>query len=448
MRVYIKQGSTASTAYQLDPGVVITLGGVSVGVTGNTVAIAADANLLIEGATAGKYVRTINGVQPDRDGDFLIEGSGCVSWSYTDEDIVDIALSGETIHGALLLTDMCPSCTTCENIYRLQHELEVMKVNINTLKDVSLYNESDAVTRRDGLSASRVTGTTSACGDYPNEDILTTRAAWLFREYVTMLHMWNYVVSINNASTVIQLAPETTAGFVVQTKHAVTSCNNETTDANRTTVDCKITVERMAGATGSEPADYSRMSVFIPEESCKFMFGPFNEPAEGGFEPITGSTVTVVTASPVTKKILTSFPAALISQKAGTYMMEAKFLPFIPSVTTVNGTTVTEENWRTISGGEESAAVSGGTTYDYKMVTSPQAPIPYPTRRDYLNSNIAPAAVVDLNLLWKVGIEWKIGDDRKTQTFLYKCNAIGVPCGNYITTESTINTDPEPEPNT
>ena len=480
MRVYIQQKD--SEPKELLPGAIITLEGMSVAASGNTASVSATIEDIISGTTASQFVTKINEVVSSDDGGFLIEGSECVSWSYTPATIIDPSLRYQEneygikipvpIKGAVLITDMCPSCTTCESIYRLKYELENMKMWINTLKDVNLYTEDQALSRKQGLSALRVTGATSACGIYPVDDF-TMKATQLYKEYVTMLHMWNYAVSINNSSAVIQLAPESTAGFVVQTKHAVTSCEN------KIKLQCAIEVTKSSqyikgSSEVAVPVEYWRMSVYVPPESMKFTHGPFvtsNDPAANpGFGPVPVIPATVppttfdpvcITGTQYTTKTIKSAADPVDVQEAGTYMLEAKFLPFIPSVSTINGTTVTANNWQNINTNVDPTVtpdVSGGTTYTYAydIVTTLQNPIQDPTRENYLNSCIAPASAVDLSIVWNVVITWKIWEEGATdpkieqESYVYKCNAVSTPCSNVVSPGgSTIHvpdvTPPEPE---
>ena len=115
--------------------------GASAGVVEDAVAITEDITGTIP--RGSRRVLTINGVAPTEDGEFFIDGSECDSWE---------ALGGSTIG----IVDFCPSCTTCEAVYRLKYEVENMKMWLNTLKDVNLYAGSDIGKRQSLLDGQRL----------------------------------------------------------------------------------------------------------------------------------------------------------------------------------------------------------------------------------------------------------------------------------------------------
>jgi len=444
MRLFLQKNGTN---IEILPGSTVKLKHTITAVSGSTLSVNMDIDELFDDYKGSKYVTTINGYQAGKYGDFYIEGSECTSWSYTDSDI---EYSGNKIvHGAILVADMCPSCVKCESIYRLKYEFENMKMWINMLKDVNLYNADDTLSRRDSLSSLRITGATSACGVFPNDNP-GLKGTQLFKEYVTMLHMWNYVVSTNNYSNLIQLAPEDTAGFVVQTKHSVTSCEGNVQVA------CDIEVCK-ADTGDTEPESYSSLSIYIPEESKHFQFGPIGVDNKGfGPLPDSSSDVLIQTGSAATDKLLTSQPIPYTVKRAGTFMMEAKFLPFIPSITRAGDTILTPDNWTDIHGTTVTNP-DGSITAAYDVSTTIQDPIDYPTKQNYLNSGIAPAAAQDLSLVWNIHITWYLWESvagtctrenatkKEEQSYLYKCNAVAVPCGDDLSWSSNIQPNPEPE---
>ena len=457
MRLFIQKGDSK---YEIKPDMTVQLSAATTEVSGTTMSVSADADAVLNTYTGKEYVTSINEVRADNQGDFLIEGSDCLSWTYTDQTIEDITLNnGNPVHGAILLVDMCPSCVKCENIYSLMYELEDMKLWINMLKDVNLYDIEGTKTRYLNLKAKRVTQPVSPCGIY-KEDNTVLRGTQLFKEYVTMLHMWNYVVSINNYSSTIQIAPEDTAGFVVQTKHSVTTCGVNNTVKVGCTVDACID-HIISGSTKGIPTDYNKLSVYIPPDSMHFSYGPM-ETGGDGFLPIAGSTVTVTTGAQdeppaihgaATVKHLESSPHPYQVTKAGTFMLEAKFLPFIPSETKVSGsdTVITTDNWTEVVGA--TALPSGGGEADYSVITTTYGAVDSPVASQYLNSGIAPAAALDISLVWRIEVRWDIWEDpnaetptrQESQSFLYKCNGVSVPCGKELSWTTDINTDPEPE---
>lgn len=458
MRLFIQKGDDR---YEIQPDMTVWLPSATTDVSGITMSVAADIDSVIDTYSGSEYVTAINDVQSDDQGDFLIEGSDCVSWTYTDQTIEDITLNnGLPVHGAILLTDMCPTCTKCENIYSLMYEFENMKLWINMLKDVNLYDLEDTKTRYLNLKDLRVTSPISPCGVYPADDTIL-KGTQLFKEYVTMLHMWNYVVSINNYSSTIQIAPEDTAGFVVQTKHSVTTCGDNNTVKVGCTVDACID-HIISGSTKGIPTDYNKLSVYIPPDSMHFSYGPM-ETGGDGFLPIAGSTVTVTTArqtdptaiaGAATIKHLESVPHPYQVDKAGTFMMEAKFLPFIPSETKVSGSDVviTTDNWVDVVGA--TALPSGGGEADYSVITTTYGAVDSPVASQYLNSGIAPAAAMDISIVWNIQVRWDIWENpnsdtptrQESQSFVYKCNGVSAPCGKDLSWTTDIDKHDEPEP--
>ena len=206
----------------------------------------------------------------------------------------------------------------------------------------------------------------------------------------------------------------------------------------------------------TEPEAYANMSMLIPDESVRYTYGPFGTVIQDvpggqpGFNEL--SKPTIVPISYTHKRITTT---TLNATDAGTYMLEAKFIPFVPTAlivggtvsgtTVIGGTTVTTENWATIGG--TTTAVAGGTStaYDYKLATKNLAAKLNPTRDEYMNSNIAPLAVADFSIVWKVATTWLIGGSTQSQTYLYRCNAIGTPCGDIITPVTIIDDRMQPE---
>lgn len=198
-------GGTFSQTFDAD---VILAGSTStaLSVDSSVVTISADA----QWASEYEPVRTINEIKPTADGTFFLSGSECDSWTY---------LGGSTIG----IVDLCPACKTCDAVYQLKHEIEELKLFLNSVKDANLYNSTVTTNRRALLTTAQLFKGTAACTVTPSSTVYP-KGLELMQQYVTLVRMWNYVVSQNNASTVIDVAPEDTSGFTVQTKRSLPSC--------------------------------------------------------------------------------------------------------------------------------------------------------------------------------------------------------------------------------
>jgi hypothetical protein len=242
--------------------------------------------------------------------------------------------------------------------------------------------------------------------------------------------MWNYAVLQNNASFRMEIAPEDTAGFVVQTKRALPSCDG--TWRIRCTI--KIEYDHRQDDDNSISSVKQDLSVFVPEPVL--WFKPFN--MEDPDEPIIGTnpveyvsaedaalqtlvdqgtgeatSVRVLTDAKVhvihddnctTKTIQTDYIQARVS---GTYGLQMKFLPFVNfvmydtqgHVITVRGATVN------ISG----KTIGDDVYYDFAPAYTSRQPIVAPTKDDYLNAKTAPTSSVPFNNVWRVEILWEVG---------------------------------------
>lgn len=388
-----------------------------------------------------QHVKSINGVSPNEYGEFFIDGSGCDSW-----DIEEDGIS---------LVDLCPSCTTCENVYRLKYEVENLKMWINTLKDVNLYlslDSNDDVAERAALLANfRVTDASedNICNDglMVDDDYLRLRGTQLLQQYITTVHMWNYIVSRNNSSTIITTAPEDATGFVVQTKRAFTSCSNQQS------ISCTIEVHPLGvfydgadGRHGDVPSpmpsatDYP-ISIFIPAASNQVLFEPLlknqQQLALGDSLPENGATISNVSEQPYYKRATTG---TIPVKVAGTYVVSIKFLPFVyyRAWRTVEDPVthqISEQDINIRGGNAESQKVLpsidpdthdiiysfniSGCTSDYKA---------YPTEQEYLQAKTVPTCSVTWRILWGVDVNWTITDAGNTRTetenLLYVTNGI------------------------
>lgn len=467
------------------------------------------------------FIQTINGVGPDGQGNFFLSGSECDSWGYivggtaTDAGYKDgeghllpdpvVVDNGSTYSkNGIWLTDLCPACSACEMLYRLKQEVIRMKLWLAVLRDVNLYQQHS----NDPEHHSGKTELTEAnwlwnrrflpdkyiqCGkyiladeEYPTsfeayaEDEQFSKGLQLIQQYMTTVHMWNYLVNRNNKSDVISIAPEDTAGFVVQTKRAVTSCNSaQTIQCVVSITDCVVWKDNsipekevwesiLAGNTPEHRYTYP-VSMLIP--SAIVQFTPFdNDPDHPLPVDIPGTTIGIKDATVDGSKynmILSGEPVyteykegdplpetpvyeryadtgVLPVVAAGTYEVAVKFLPF------VNSQMVDEEGNPISLRGSTGDVITGTTVGDsivFKFFDHDTAPtyLARPTTEQYLNAKTAPSVSVDFKLMWGININWTVTDSEGNEnfeenTYKYICNGIRRYYSSSVIDGSTLST--------
>lgn len=533
MHLYLQQGDTTE---QLTGNLQFKFEGFKVSTVETTVEIEPDYNKLFkdayESSTVPKPIVTINGVAPTDRGAFFIDGSECDSWGEIKGSTAfpmgeaikneqDQLIDGGTASG-IWLVDLCPSCTTCENVYRLQYETENLRMWINTLKDVNLMvsfpSADDVIADNNTLSKNRVTGGVGFAGDdwrapgsvlwsdsntktewdrcmiggstialTPDDSFMRLRGLRLLKEYITTVHMWNYVVSQNNSSTEIQVAPESEAGFVIQTKRSLPSCGGDQK------IRCLIDVDVMSREpdtatpfpTHLGPQDVMadngttlttiplkapyRLSTFIPKATIEFK--PFKNtvadqcaPAtESNMEaiPVSGMTTTfypdvhVVVLDPPNDPIEydrnthKTFDTTIMgSTVAGTYIACVKVLPYTSRILfnsadpaepiIIRGQTESVANMTTKDVHEDPDDPSSPVVnIDYAFISGQTEYVKAnPDEEDYLRSMTAPTRSVPFDLLWNIVVKWEVytpgstdAPQTYTQTYNYQCNSVRVYYG-------------------
>lgn len=407
-----------------------------------------------------RKIKTINGVVPNDQGDFFIDGSDCDSWQYgteVEEERDGVVTRSWVDDGhTISLMDLCPACTSCETIYRLKYEVENLKMWLNTLKDVSLYwsriydDRQDHVgQRRSLLNSLRITGGTLAtsCGEGFTEDdrYMQLKGIQLLQQYMTVVHMWNYVVSRNNSSTLITIAPEDTTGFVVQTKRALTSC------ADKQGIRCCIDVKPLGiikdGTVdlieGGYPANYP-ISVYVPDRSNEFSFEPFMDDRQdlvlGDVHSMTIRTLGDALAQPVAHKQADTSATGttyIDARVAGTYVATVKFLPFIYYRTWRGYLPNGQPNYISMRNGKNNADVKpypvgedGTVVYNFGITDCRPYSVSDPTETNYLDAKTGPTCSVAFKILWDISITWavleKSSNEPKEETENYKYLANGI----------------------
>ena len=448
---------TGGTTTQLSDSPSFIFSGSTVSVLGNNVTVTPDIAANIQPDT---FIQTINGVSSDDDGEFFIDGSECDSWGIIENGVDSITheqVTGVTASG-ISLVDLCPACRTCESIYRLQYEVENLKMWVNTLKDVNLYINDDMDQRRTNLGNLRVTNLSDLCAAGLEQDdaYMQIKSVQLLQQYMTVVHMWNYVVSQNNASNVIEVAPEDTAGFVVQTKRALPSC------ADNQAIQCTIDVGAPCGIKDDGTLitldrETYPVSIYVPEpvlsldnggkdvQSLDLHFEPFDEKQEQAL----GNAKIHVRSQTQSDKVRVQ--TDVISAKvAGTYVVSAKFLPFIYY-----------RIWKGSGSNKTYISVRGGTTvpitgttvgddtvWDFGISGHEVAPKLNPTAQDYLDAKTTPTSSVDFKLVWPIHIEWTVTGvaEPYVEDYNYIANGIRAYYGDAIISEAVIPNPVEQEP--
>lgn len=177
-------------------------------------------------AMSGDTVKTLNGVGPSDDGRLWLHTDRCMSTKATDEYNDDSDSWYCDRYNGLELFDFCPTCSSCDEVNKLRRMTERYKEMLNAFKDISLYAVETCTARWNALEEYRGEDE-SNCEAFADDmwryrDALTHGV--LLWKYVTLVHMWNYVVSNVNTKTEITVAPDDEAGIVVQTMHAVPVC--------------------------------------------------------------------------------------------------------------------------------------------------------------------------------------------------------------------------------
>ena len=494
------EGST--TTATLQGAITVKAAGARVAALDNTATINPDwDNIEVEGAT---FVRTINGVSPDSNGAFFLSGSECDSWGYivggtavdagykdgdglpVADPVVDLSVDWGT--EGIWLTDLCPACDSCELLYRLKQEVIQMKLWLAVLRDVNLYQQHSPDEQRTELTEAnwlwdRKFPAESNCGDYIlgstfsdyAKDAGYSKGLQLIQQYMTTVHMWNYLVNRNNKSDVISIAPEDTSGFVVQTKRSVTSCSSKQTISCRVSIlGCNAVadngeIETVIEQDSQAPVELVNshwfqndgvkpeypVSMLIPRAEVKFT--PFQKQDDSSYPVgIPGTTIGVVIGghtfggaqynmiisnadSDAEYKTNAELPETPVYCRyaetgelpvvaAGTYEVQVKFLPFVNSI-------MLDEADQPISlRGTKAEAVTGSTEGDaivfhfFKEDTAPTYLV-NPITDQYINAKTAPTVSVLYKLMWTIEIKWLItdnenGESLETQTYKYVCNGI------------------------
>ena len=436
-------------------------------------------------------VRTINEIHPAADGSFYVSGSECDSWEY---------LGPATIG----LMDLCPACQTCDAVYKMKYELENLKLFINAIKDANLYSKDVVTDRLAMLDAQRMfSGVDTPCISVDSLDQVYPKGLQLLQQYVTLVRMWNYVVSQNNSSTIIDVAPEDTSGFTIQTKRSLPSCGCDSQimcelrinyfgyirDPHKETdPEHPDTIIEVGGGTitvasqppPDAPHGYLRNGISLytpdpvitgPDEYGNPIPWPTKTAQRSEFKPFA---TTDFSANPVETfdGIINESTDRMISctgctystgfmgvqgevKNAGTYAVYLKVLPF-------NGVIMYNYDNQPINIRDgvnlTGSTISGSTATEYLF--EPKSVV-FPCyndggvnakEEDYLNSKCAPSVSVPYKNVWKVEVTWTIkrageADQVYSDTYYYTCTGIPLYYGDKVMTNSTLEEFPSESSN-
>lgn len=355
-----------------------------------------------------RYLSRINGAPPSGDGMFYIAGDSCLSWTSAN----DLEDSDSEPH--IRLYDLCPACESCDTHARLLRRLEQCKLALNMLKDVNLYGDAIAASRERWLAGRRVS-LPEACS-VDGDDTPALFSSRLLGQYVSMVHMWNYVVSTRNNASEVEVAPDAPSGLVVRTRYAMPDCDS----GKRLSVSVSVTPSSLA--TGQAEA----LSMYIPETVCEY--SPFDGADVDASSSAVGASGTV----------LASFSNM---RAAGTAVVVSKFLPFVClSLADTSGNAVSSvrsiiaSSQVDVSSSQSSMPDEDGqplpvdvTVLRTGIVATP-AVKNNPTQADYDASVGYPSVSCAGSNIWRVRVTWSLSGAVKAEnTYLFAAAPARLP---------------------
>ena len=353
-----------------------------------------------------RYVTRIAGAAPDSYGQIYLFTDQCMAWKPVEDrrhTIEQIDADGHivpvsAVSDGITVFDLCPACEGCEARANVLAWLEWLLLGFNNLKDMALYSEADIVARRNYLLSERIdwnTGTASIVGCsarldrkyYPDpNNNLPELITNMLGNYLTLVQMWNYVVSQNNSSTQIVSAAEDSSGMYIQTKRDLPVCGSAAH------LECNISV-----VPQSVESDIS-MAVISTSSS----FEPFDDRQDVGI-------ITIEHVSAVAKNIHIVFNSTGV---AGTYIATVKLIPFVAIELTDdrgNPINLTSIDWSANSHveGEEDNKIE---VIELGALMSDSITLPAATKEDYDTYKLFPSHSVAGVNRWRITITWSLMD--------------------------------------
>ena len=322
------------------------------------------------------YLTNINGTAPFEDGSFWFGVDSCMSWTNDKSTII--------------FWDACPTCTSCDKQLELKSKYESLRLAVNDLKDVNLYDNATKALRNKYFESRRIQNVHGACTTEKALNLPYLDSYRLMLNYMTTVHMWNYVVSQNNTSTIIRTAAEDPSGFYIQSKRAVPSCNGTST------IKCTISISARDVQDG--------VSVLIARKRTEF------KPFDGS--GVSSSDITATEKGTTTKQFETTFSPVMV---AGTFIVEVKLMPFMyVEIKAPNGSPINlnQVNWdvdsppdSSLSGVDEETEFST-IKYSLGECAIAQKSLESPTVADYDRSKSFPARSLDGRNIWDIKLKW------------------------------------------
>lgn len=329
------------------------------------------------------YVSQISGVGPDSTGAFFINGSGCWDWYYK-----DAAKEGPNkISNALLvLNDLCSSCSSCEATVRMKKLAEHFKVVFNILKDANLYDTDTVKERKAYLDSKRMKLTENCSSALTAEDknrlnSISVFGNRLLGEYLTAVHMWNYLVSNKRTSTSVDVAKDDPSGMSVASTATSPGCDKGT----------QVSVTSVVSQVSGQPG----LSLYVPKVSA----------AASGAVSSSGEVVSML--SPTSVSVTTSTGDG---SGAGAIGFAANVHPYfhvqLQTGTETGGwedTTLAAWNPSELAKSTEPDGKGGDTvTYNRMKLRALVSQVTDGTREDYLQSRSLPSRIENGKNLWKI----------------------------------------------
>lgn len=337
------------------------------------------------------YISTLSNVGSEDTGNLWLWTDTCMSWELPGEVPPSTSKERESMSGGITIYDGCPACSNCASQIAIKKRYERLRLMLNDLKDVNLYTTEDK-NRRQNYLYQQLLKAPDNCevpktNEYGSDSWLSSYR--LLLNYMTAVHMWNYVVSQNNSRTIIRSAAEDNTGFYVQTKRSLPSCDG------KSTIQCRITIKARDVQDG--------ISVLVARKHTEF------KPFEGS--GVSESSM-YVQETALAKVFTTTFPEGTV---AGTYIAEVKVIPFMyVKITAPDGSVIDMDklDWSVDTGVDKNIEIDGNT-YPGKQYTLGDCDISTdvleaPTLDQYNSSKTYPAKSITGSNYWDVNVTWTL----------------------------------------
>lgn len=432
------------------------------------------------------YIASINGVGTNNPtGMFFILGGMCVTpfisvnassgnISQGDEDATGVMPRPTT--NVLSLTDGCATCRTCDRLLQIKEKLEALKRVFWALKDVNLYKES-IFNSRVSYVRSAMMDTPVGCTGIPSDErnsLFEIAMYNMLGQYMTVVHMWNYISQLGSQRVEILPVPEDISAFAVRVSSPKLTCDTATK------IYCTVIVRPKQVQDG--------LTAWVPEP-------------EIGFEPLHEYAASL-SGTATQEGLVYTFSFEDSTPVVGTYTLLMRYYPYIPARavdprtdTTIDPSEYDADNYvkyaKKSPDGNGYDVIYEGSRIDIDIQDEPydsQDPNWNPhDQADYLAARNIPAYNTTDTNIWEIEVTWGIykapasnteeqaeclwvdelsdsSDDepmginkRRTDIYYYENPAVGQPMNNY-THDLTFHTptlgrdpymeireDPEPE---